>query len=500
MNKLGTLLFGELAPDQPAFNPSGRGGERAINVMPRLHSYGPLPDYQPITTTPLDSRCVGAISVTDDVADIITTFTGTASTLYQKSGPSWIARGTGYSADRWEFAQWDNKTVVGVTYNSIPQSRLIAGANDFTDLFADNVKARRVATWRYNLAFGDISDADGNNSNRVRWTGYNDITTITPSTITLAGFQDLEGDHGPITKLVSGTTGMVFRRSGIHRASFVGSPLVYRFDLMESKVGAITGGSVLRYGNNVFFLAQDGFRVMTPDTASVPIGEEKIDRTVLADLDLSFRDNMSVALFEAEQVVVWSYPGRGNSAGISNQLVMYNMATNKWATGEQVAEFIFNYASQGASIDEIDHLDEIGEGTDNPVYGSYDDRQWSGGGPVLGVFFNDHNLGSMTGPNKTALFQTAEVEPNPGGKTFINYIRPIVENAPIVKAYMGYRNRQEDVQQFIPAAIPQGIQTNEWGVVPIRMDARYISFVVEVEGGFQDALGVDFYGTLTGAR
>ena len=501
MKLLQSIDLGSLAPDLPALaHGKEAGGERAVNVMPRSISYGPLPDFEPITSDALAGRCLGAISITDDANDSTVTYAGDATTLYAQTGSSFTEVGSGYSAVRWEFIEW-GADCIAATIGHRPQVRTTGGVADFADLTTEDVQGAHIAIWRNQVVLGDVIDADGHNSSRLRWSGFNrpDLWAINP--VTLADFQDLRGEHGPIQRLVSGTEGLVFQHRGIWGSAFVGAPYGFRLDLLESQIGCVAAGSVIRYGDHTFFLSDDGFRAISPGSKSQGIGDERIDRTVLRDFDLSYANSMSAAVFEREQVIVWSYPGQSASNGLADTLLMFNASTNKWGFGEQIAEFLFTHiAANDQNIDNIDGLDTKGEGVESPVYGIVDDRRYIDTTRQLGAFDGDHQLGSMSGPAKPALFQTAEYQHHPGRKTFINYIRPLIDGGVGVRAYIGQRNSQSDPQVFTPSTLPLGVPVNSDGVCPLRAAARYQSYVVEVEGGFADALGVNVYGQPLGRR
>ena len=82
-------------------------------------------------------------------------------------------------------------------------------------------------------------------------------------------------DAGNITGLVGGDFGVVLLERGIARMQYVGSPLIFTFDMVEIHTGAIyqTLYQHLRL-TQIFYLASDGFFMFNGER-SIPIGVER---------------------------------------------------------------------------------------------------------------------------------------------------------------------------------------------------------------------------------
>ena len=79
-----------------------------------------------------------------------------------------------------------------------------------------------------------------NNTNRVQWSGINDIATWTAGSKN-ADFQDLPGSGGQIVAITSGEVGYVFRQNQIVRMDFVGGATVFSFSVISPTRGAVYG-------------------------------------------------------------------------------------------------------------------------------------------------------------------------------------------------------------------------------------------------------------------
>ena len=107
---------------------------------------------------------------------------------------------------------------------------------------------------------------------RARWSGIGDATSWAVSATTQADFQDIM-DMGSITGLVGGEYATILMEKGIVRASYIGSPLIFQFDNVETRRGCKVPGSVANVGHFVFYLSDDGFYMFNGQTSKA-IGRE----------------------------------------------------------------------------------------------------------------------------------------------------------------------------------------------------------------------------------
>ena len=70
--------------------------------------------------------------------------------------------------------------------------------------------------------------------------------------------------------------GIIFMERAIYRADYVGTPLIFTFNKIADNVGAFAPRSVASFGNQIFFLAQDGFYKLTGGQQLTPIGNGKV--------------------------------------------------------------------------------------------------------------------------------------------------------------------------------------------------------------------------------
>ncbi len=501
------IEFGQAAPDQAGlYNP---GVERANNVLPVLRGYRSFPSSVEVTNA-IAQRARGAFSGRADNDPTITgSFVGDggdgtsgSAKLYRlpTSGNSWLdaSRAGGYDPTTlWEFAQFENEIFA---VNGVDQVQYIAldVGTQFADipLPADIITAKHLAVVRNFLVLGNVTDSTGTHADKLRWSSFlNPLGSWAISKVSQADFQELRGTGGPILRIIGGTTGIIFQENTVWRMAYVGSPFVFRIDNIDENIGTVSGSSCIRYGDQVFFLAKDGFRVITPAGASRSIGEERIDRTVLKEIAPQDYPNIRVGLSDNFKLVIWAYPGTGSLGGLPNKLAIYNFESDRWATGDEAVEVFFNLYQPARSIDDFDD-DVVGQGTQTPpiyttlenIPGSLDDRIWAGGPSTLGAFNSNHAAVTFTGPARSAEIETAETQPTAGRRTFVNYVRPLVD-AGEVSVAVGLRNRQKDTVTFTPP-----VAENADGLCPVRVNARYLRYRVTTTGEFEDALGIQPFG------
>ena len=92
-----------------------------------------------------------------------------------------------------------------------------------------------IAVVRDQVWTANIDEGSGRVPFRTRWSAINNSTSWTVGT-DQADFQDIP-DAGAITGLVGGEYATILLEKAIARASYVGSPLIYQIDRVETSRG-----------------------------------------------------------------------------------------------------------------------------------------------------------------------------------------------------------------------------------------------------------------------
>lgn len=498
------IVFGEYLPDvAPLENP---GLTVCENVLPGSAGYEPIPSPSPYGLNPLDTRPLGGITARDGTTNsVIYTFIGTAAKLYQLDGATFtdVSIGGGYATangERWEFVIWGSQ-VVATNFSNVMQVKSLAAGGNFANLGGSPPQARHMDIVGEFLVVGNTYDAvDLYQPARVRWAGIGTITSWTVSASTQADFQDLRNDGGQIQRIIGGEFGLIFQQKCITRMSYVGAPLVFQFDLVESQRGAVAPGSVIKVGNNVAYLAEDGFFVFDGQQ-SIPIGDGKVDSTFFADVDRTHLDRMSVALYPNENIICWSYASLDAENGMPDRILMYNYSPNskqKWSYANINTWFIMGPISQSYTLDGLDavstNIDALPFPPPDDI--SLDSPVWMGVITLLATFDEDLYLNLLNGSPLDATIVTGEgwlQEPN---RTYVTLVRPHIErNTGAVTVQIGCRNLESENVSFGAAAT-----LNSAGYAPVRANARLLRARFNISGDFDDAQGFDIITTTSSGR
>lgn len=475
------IKFGNWLPDLP--DNENPGALLAKNVIPRADSYGPLTSLSSYTNA-LTARCQGATAVRD-LSNNVNWFAGDATKLYRMtSGTTWSdVSGAAYNTgadEQWRFTQYGNR-VIAANYADNLQSFIMGTSSVFSQLVT--IKARYIATVKEFVVIGNTNDgSDGDQSQRVRWCAIDNPTDWTVSATTQADYQDLR-EGGEVMGIVSGVSGsdaIILQRDGVQQMNYIGSPAVFSFNRVEGSVGCISGGSVARIGSRVFYLGEDGF-YMTDGVSSVPIGNSKVNKWFLADLNQSYTSRISSMTDPINQLVIWSYQDALNNTAYNTRFIIYNWVSDRWSYGEVNAEFILPAYTLGQTIDDFGStsIDDIPFSLDSGVY--------QGGRVRLAAFDTTHKMGFLTGTALEATIDTGEAQLVPSQRALLKQIWPLVDGGTL-SAAVGYRDRQNDSVTWATAT-----SQNSKGFCPARVDARYhrVRLTIAAGGTWTHAQGID---------
>lgn len=484
------IPFGEFLPDQMEFG--NTGATVANNCIPFADGYRPFPSAS-VFSNALTGRCQGTF-VCNDSSGNTYNFAGDATKLYSLSGATYsdVSRlsGGAYAtgvAERWEFVKF-GEAVIGTNWNDTPQSITLGGAN-FAALAGSPPRARHIAVVKDQVFLGNVYDSvDGSKPQRVWFSAIDDATDWTPAPATTGcDYQSIE-DVGDVQRIIGGEYATIFMEHAIVRATYVGGSLVYQFDKLEVGRGTPAPGSVVQLGKFIFYLGKDGFYLFNGEY-SEPIGKNKVDRYFYSDVDQNYYNRITALIDPANSVVMWSYPGSGNSSGTPNKVISYNWSTQRWATADLQAELLCIHLTSGYTLEDLDSF-----GTLDSLPASLDSRTWTGGGFNLSTFTTAHKLADLNGANLAATFETGEFQPSEGSKATIREIRPIIDGGThTCKLYT--RNNQAD-SQTEGLSIPQAPS----GRFATRTTARYHKIQTTASGAWTFAKGVDVVGIERGRR
>lgn len=502
--------FGEWLPDLPALtNP---GALEAKNCVPRLTSYGSLRGLRPFTPA-LDSACLGAFgAVRAGATDEVFIFAGTASALWRLVGNAWVdvsQSSTAYGAARWEFARF-GANIIACYDAGAPQLFNMATATNTTDFtnLPGAPQARHVGIVRDFVVLGQVADAPA----RVQWSGFNNSTQWASSAITQAGQQDLPGQGGVVQRIVGGEVGVLFQERAITRMTYVGPPVIFRFDEIERNRGTPASGSVVWTGSRVYYYAADGFYALDLlGGESIPIGHNRVNDWFRETADEVALPSMTGAVDNVNTLVIWAFKTSASQSA-NDHLILYNWTADRWShavlTTQQLIE---TPAPDQYTLDTLDGPTTPtpqGEGVimnpTGPLIGGIDrasipvdDAAYAGGSVPMLLAFDAANQGSTLSGNSLDLcVQTKELGFD-DRLTYIHSVRPLVEAAPDSRLSITAltRNRQQDNPE---TTLP--VVSNDIGTCDVRTHARYTRYQLQGVGPITHAIGVEFEPQRRGRR
>lgn len=507
--------FAEWLPDLPPLN--NPGSLVATNVYPASpNAYGPIPSLLKTASFSSIGVVKGAFYARDN-ANNTYTYVGDSSALYVQSGGTFVnATNTTSSpyavatGDSWEFVSW-GQTVIAVDGNSDYPQQISLGAANFVSITAAP-KARHIAVINNFVVLGNISDS-ATQVQRVRWSAINNSGAWSQDSTTLSDLQDLVGDGGWIQKIIGGEQGgYVFQERAIWNMVFVGSPLIFQFTKLQAGIGAYAPQSVVNYENLIWFLANDGFKEFD-GTNIRPIGQNKVDFTFLNDLDTSNLANVRGLVVPAKKIVMWAYPGAGNTGGRPNKILVYSWAYNRWTLIAIPAAFsggVDTITMSSTPGYTLDGLDAVSTNLDT-LMPSLDDRVWTGGQLIESAYINGA-LYYFNGPAMSAEVQTTETnliaalpflqyqKPKAAlvqNKAQVNTVWPIADmvNFSAVSVTLYTRDLLKNSATASVAFTPTSA-----GFCQTRITSRYVRFDVQTTGNFTFLQGVDVEFTNAGVR
>ena len=398
----------------------------------------------------------------------------------------------GSATDFITFTQFGDYLIVSNGVDT-PQYYLMGTSTNFANLSAiasDGTPPlfRVSGVIRDFLVTGNISSA----TNRVQWSGINDITTWTAGS-KQADSQDIPGSGGQIVAITSGEYGYVFRQNQIIRMDYVGGTTIFRFSVVSPNRGAVYGKTVCQDNRRVFFYADDGFFEIQGDNIK-PIGAEKVNRFFDIDLDKAFSDRIVAAVDPFNTLAVWLYPSADNTAnttGICDKLLIYNYVTEKWSFANASASTIF---SQFVGAYTVETMDLIDSSIDN-INIALDTDFWLGGQRYLGAVNGDNKAAIFSGNSNEVEIETSEIELFPGLRSDITEVRPIVD----ATATVAITTRERLANSASTSSYSSMVTS---GTVPVRQSGRYVRANVKIAAGstWTHAQGVDFIASRAGQR
>ena len=493
------IPFGEWLPDQPPLdNP---GVTIATNVIPAAKGYRSVKNFVDFSNS-ASARLRGIFSAKDTAGNSFL-FAGDSAKLYRYSdsdkdlddvskagSPAYDLGNSGTSTgdERWRFVQFGSTVIAAGGIGEELQKWTLGSDSTFSNLSGTPPKADFIAVVRDQVWTANIDEGSGRKPFRVRWSAINDETSWTVGT-NQADFQDIfGGDSGAITGLVGGQQATILMERGIAVAYYVGSPLIYQIDLVETSRGCPYPNSIASVGNNVFYLSRDGF-FMFDGRGSKSIGAEKVDDFFNKDFNSAKIEKCSCAVDPINQIVAWSYVSNDNVGDTPDKVIVYNYAIGRWSLLELTTELLAPIQTTSVTMEALDtqaaNLDALTGTLDSTIYKG-------------GTFFfggsADNKIKAFSGTALAGTIETPEVSVNKGRHSVVTKTVPYFKDG-AVTIQVGTRDRQDEVVSFGSAS-----SLLADGYCLHRDQGRFHRFRMNISGTWDFAQGVDVEGAALGRR
>jgi len=487
------IQFGEWLPDQP--ETINKGVTVAKNCIPAANGYRSIKELASLSGA-ATAKLRGIVAGKDNNGNT-TLFAGDSTKLYKFNAATSALDNVTQAAtthslqdgERWRFVQFGETMIAAGGTGEALQKFQLGTDTAFADLAGSPPKADYIAVVRDQVWLASIDEGSGKIPFRTRWSGINDETSWTVGT-DQADFQDIfGGDSGAITGLTGGEFATILMERGIAVAQYVGTPLIYQIDLVETSRGCSVPQSVVSMGANTYFLSDDGFYMFDGRQAR-PIGAEKINRWFWDHADTQYLNNMSAAIDPRRQIVAWAFTSVDTVGGLADYVLFYNYALNRWSYAIfSDIEILAALYTGGYSLEDLDNISATLDGLNIQL----DDPALQGGEFFFGAG-KDKKIQTFTGSIVSAVIETPEAVLNKGRHSIITRTIPFFENGD-VNVQISTRNLQNTAQTFSAAS-----NLTADGFTEHRAQGRFHKVRMNMTGNWKFAQGVDIEQKPLGTR
>jgi hypothetical protein len=422
---------------------------KAVNVRAIANGYAPVKAPQAVTVALAAAFNGGGAFIGSDGGSTLLAATG--SNVYKYTGTAWSSVLAATANQVVRFAQFGDNILIA-NGGTLKSYGLISGA---VTTPTDAPSAIDVAQVR-DFVMAITPD------NKVQWCQFNNSSVWTGG-VNQADNQPTLSSQA--VRLIGGEYGILLKRQGILRLTYVGSSggIIFQFDEISAETGCMAANSVCNVGRLIFFLSERGF-MMCDGSEVLPIADEKFNRWFFNAYSRQEIGNIWAAIDPRYSLALWAMPGT------PGRIIAYNWVLKRATTFETNISGLMTGYTAGISLDALDavygNLDAI------PI--SLDDPSLAGGNPILLLADSSNILNALTGDNLQAVLRLENIEPSPGRRSRIRSLR-LISDTLDASATVDARMRSGDTE-FIRAS--SSMRSN--GKLPIRSNGRYNTLEVTI--------------------
>ena len=246
----------------------------------------------------------------------------------------------------------------------------------------------------------------------------------------------------------------------------------YTFDFPPLNVnktcGIVAPDSIIEAGNTFFYMDEDGFY---RGTAGDPIGAEKVNRSILEEMDTSVRFQVRGASDPVSKMVWWLIPKNDGT----NFMLGYDWQLDEWARIDVDMRFI---ADGNIPAYTLEGLNALYPDLDAMTI-SLDSRIFYGGAPTFAGVDADDKFGFFAGTPYAAQFITNVVAlAGPDQFALVTGFRAITD-ASTHTARVGTRDQYQENVTYGSTLTPESV----FGAYDCMVDAKLFNFEINIPAG-----------------
>lgn len=416
---------------------------------------------------------------------------GTQTKLYEVTGSTWtdVSRGgnyTGSTENRWMFAQFGNAAIATNDTEKIQAST--SGA--FADIATAPMARIVIASKDFLLAF-DTNDATYGDRPDGWWCSeFQTHTGWTPALTTQATNGRLVGVPGAIlAAAMLGNLPVAYKATGAYVGQYVGSPVVWQWDLAIGEFGCVGPEAVVDIGGAHFLVGPDNFWIYD-GVRPTPLGVSQLRQWFYNDSSSTYRYR-TIVKFDRQNNRIWIfYASTSSTTGLPDRGLVYHMLTKQWGRADRTVECVLNFNAPGVTWDTLSTLSSTWDALPSIPW---DSQIWQAGGVSLAVFDTSHILQAMTGASTSSSFTTGDYGDDRRSST-LNDVRLRFITQPTTGSVTGYTRA---VQGASLTTVSMASLSD--GKFDVRQDDRWHRFTFSFTGPVETN-GIDLPGIPTGQR
>lgn len=454
----------------------------AKNALPVANGFIPFPGPA-VYSGALSAAPKGGPWAALKIDGSVEVYAGTATTLEELVSLTWTDRSGATtfacpSNEFWQAAQFGTNLIC-TNYVDGPYVLNVQSGTNFAALGGSPPTGRSIGVVEGHVFLGSTDDDEYG----VAWSDTNDATNWSTGNASTQTFAE-----GGRPMAICSAAGIIIQERAIQQVVFSpGQSPAFQFEQLEGSKGTIAPNSVIQYGPDVAYIADDG-----PWFRGEPIGHQKVARELFQRADAEQLYTIQGIADPYRPVFYWIWRSDSSDTTYTDGFG-YNWHLNKWFELEFDLELIGWAATSGISPDSWSN-------SPDSESLSPDSRAWAGGSIALAGFDSDNKLVFFDGANLEATWETGErtigdmvaamMQRSGNRRAMVRGARPFIDTS---SATMNIRKRQRmaDTGSWMGTDVAM----SSAGMCYFHRSGRLFRFRVNVPSGttwsFMSGLDVD---------